>query len=66
MGATYELYSTQTRSRSVQHAVVLNSRQTSLPFIKYQRASTVCLRTTIHMCLNLLYEVVSQNTKKHP
>ena len=36
-------YSTQTRSRSVQHAVVLNSRQKQ-SLIKCQRASTVCLR----------------------
>ena len=34
----------QTRSRSLHHAMVLNSRQTSLPFAKCQRASMVCFR----------------------
>ena len=36
--------SKQTRSRSLHHAMVLNSRQTSLPFVKCQRASMVCFR----------------------
>ena len=46
-----ELRSIDVSSRSLHHVVVLNSRQTRLPFIKYQRASMVCFR--IRNCIRL-------------